>query len=304
MSVLMQVTGLYRYYAQHCVINNVSFNLKKGQVLGFLGVNGAGKTTTLKMLSGNLVPSAGEIKINGINLRQHPLQAKRVLGYLPEIPPLYQDLTVDEFLNYVAKLHRIPKALIQTALCNTKERCGLMAVSKQLIVHLSKGYQQRVGIAQAILHKPEVIILDEPTVGLDPIQIKATLNLIKTLGVEHGIILSTHILSAVQESCSDVQIIHQGKLVLKKTVAELNQQINHSRLKLTTRKAIDLSQLKSITAITQVESFAINEYIIHYKRHDNPIERLTELIIAHGWGLEEIAPLKGSLEDIFFTLTV
>ncbi len=222
MTLLVEAKQLYRYYGKHCAVQNVSFSLKKGQVLGFLGANGAGKTTTMSMLSGNLAPSNGEIIINGIDLLDNPVAAKQYIGYLPDQPPLYKDLSVSEFLRYCAQLHRVPDAEITPAVNLVQERCGLTEVAQRLIGNLSKGYQQRVGIAQAILHNPPVIVLDEPTVGLDPIQIKEIRSLIKELGVDHGVILSTHILSEVQETCTDVQIIHQGQLVLSSSVAELD----------------------------------------------------------------------------------
>ena len=221
MSLLIEAKQLYRYYGEHCAVDNVSFSLRKGQVLGFLGTNGAGKTTTMSMLCGNLAPSSGEISINGIDLLDNPVAAKQFIGYLPDQPPLYKDLTVTEFLRYVAQLHRVPSAEISNAVAVAQQRCGLVEVADRLCGNLSKGYQQRVGIAQAILHNPPVIVLDEPTVGLDPIQIKEIRSLIKELGVNHGVILSTHILSEVQETCTDVQIIHQGKLVLSQSMAEL-----------------------------------------------------------------------------------
>ena len=221
MSILVEAKQLYRYYGHHCAVQNVSFSLKKGQVLGFLGANGAGKTTTMSMLCGNLAPSSGEIVINGVDLLDNPVAAKQHIGYLPDQPPLYKELTVTEFLHYCAQLHRVPKTEINQAVTIAQNRCGLNEVTQRLIGNLSKGYQQRVGIAQAILHNPPVIVLDEPTVGLDPIQIKEIRSLIKELGVNHAIILSTHILSEVQETCTDVQIIHQGRLVLSQSIAEL-----------------------------------------------------------------------------------
>ncbi|NOQ35360.1 MAG: ATP-binding cassette domain-containing protein [Methylococcaceae bacterium] len=303
MSELVKATGLYRYYGKHCAVKDLSFSLNKGEVLGFLGANGAGKTTTMQMLCGNLAPSAGEIYINGFDLLKKPQQAKLALGYLPDTPPLYKDLSVDEFLHYCAQLHRVSKPQIQKVVKSAVERCGLYDVSNRLIVNLSKGYQQRVGIAQAILHNPEVIILDEPTVGLDPIQIKEIRSLIKELGTEHGIILSTHILPEVQESCSHVQIIHQGELVLKETVAGLNQQMGSSRIQLTTRKAVDINKLNAIDAVTNIETQVEGQYLIHHQSTANPLEALTEIVIAHGWGLEEISPVKRSLEDVFINLT-
>jgi ABC-2 type transport system ATP-binding protein len=221
MSNLVEVKQLYRYYGQHCAVKNINFSLKKGQILGFLGVNGAGKTTTMQMLCGNLAPSSGEILINGVDLLANPVKAKQSIGYLPDQPPLYKELTVTEFLRYCAELHRIPKAEINDAVLSVQKRCGLTEVAPRLIANLSKGYQQRVGIAQAILHNPPLIVLDEPTVGLDPVQIKEIRTLIKELAAEHGVILSTHILSEVEETCTDVQMIHQGELVLNKSLAEL-----------------------------------------------------------------------------------
>lgn len=239
MNTLIQVEQLYRYYGDHLAVNNVSFTLEKGEILGFLGPNGAGKSSTMQMICGNLAPSSGQIRINGIDILDNPKEAKAELGYLPENPPVYRDLTVDEYLHYCAGLHRVAKDKTKAALDNAKERCGLTDVGDRLIGNLSKGYQQRVGIAQAILHSPAVIILDEPTVGLDPIQIREIRQLIRDLGREHGIILSTHILPEVQESCSRVQIIHRGELVLNDTIQGLEQRMGASSLMIATRQAAD-----------------------------------------------------------------
>jgi ABC-2 type transport system ATP-binding protein len=194
MPSLISVNNLVRYYGNHCAVDNISFELAVGDILGFLGPNGAGKSTTMQMLSGNLAPSEGGISINGIDLLDNPKAAKAAIGYLPETPPIYKEMTVDEYLNYCAKLHRISSDAITDAVALAKTRCGLTETGQRLIANLSKGYQQRVGIAQAILHSPEVIILDEPTVGLDPNQIREIRALIAELGKEHGIILCTHIL--------------------------------------------------------------------------------------------------------------
>ena len=179
---LVQVEDLYRDYGSRCAVNKLSFELGRGEILGLLGPNGAGKTSTLQMLSGNLAPSAGRIRIAGVDLLDEPLAAKAAIGYLPEQPPLYTDLSVDEYLLYAAALHRLPKAGRRKAVDAARERCGLKDVGRRIIGNLSKGYQQRVGIAQAILHVPAVVILDEPTVGLDPIQIREIRELIRELG--------------------------------------------------------------------------------------------------------------------------
>jgi len=301
--LLIEAKNLSRYYDQHCAVNDVSFSLAKGEVLGFLGPNGAGKTTTMQMLCGNLAPSAGEIEINGFDLLDQPKLAKQCLGYLPDTPPLYKELTVDEFLAYCGRLHGLSFREISPAVNLAKERCGLSDVASRLITNLSKGYQQRVGIAQAILHNPEIIILDEPTVGLDPIQIREIRSLIKQLGSEHGIILSTHILSEVQESCSHVQIINQGKLILKETISGLNQRMNTSTIKVVTCSAIDLTAFANISSISQIENTSDTSYLIHHGNDNNPIEEIAEIIINSGYGLLELTPIKKTMEDIFISLT-
>lgn len=303
MTALIETEHLTRYYGQHCAVNDVSFTLAKGEVLGFLGANGAGKTTTMQMLCGNLAPSAGQIKINGFDLLDQPKAAKMSLGYLPDTPPLYKELTVQEFLLYCARLHGIAKDSITDAIKRTQERCGLTDVADRLIANLSKGFQQRVGIAQAILHNPEVIVLDEPTVGLDPIQIREIRTLIRELGQDHGIILSTHILTEVQESCSHVQIIDQGQLILNETIAGLNRQMDTGTLQVTTRLAPDIDSLLTIPGVISIETIAENRIKIHHSVTANPAEQIAEQIIAAGWGLQELTPVKRSMEDIFISLT-
>jgi len=303
MTPLIEADHLTRYYGSHCAVNDVSFTLAKGEVLGFLGANGAGKTTTMQMLCGNLAPSAGQIKINGFDLLDQPKAAKLNLGYLPDTPPLYKDLTVQEFLHYCAQLHGIDKHAITDAITRAKERCGLTDVADRLIANLSKGFQQRVGIAQAILHNPEVIVLDEPTVGLDPIQIREIRTLIRELGQDHGVILSTHILTEVQESCTHVQIIDQGQLILHETTAGLNRQMDTGTLQVATRLAPDINSLLTIPGISSIDSMAENRIKIHHSLTANPAEQIAEHIIAAGWGLQELTPVKRSMEDIFISLT-
>ncbi|MDD5461876.1 MAG: ABC transporter ATP-binding protein [Methylococcales bacterium] len=303
MQDLVTVQNLYRYYGEHCAVNDVSFTLAKGQVLGFLGPNGAGKTTTMQMLCGNLAPSSGEIKINGFDLMDQPDKAKRSLGYLPDTPPLYKSLNVQEFLHYCAQLHGVAKNSISYAIDKAKERCGLTEVSHRLIANLSKGFQQRVGIAQAILHNPEVIILDEPTVGLDPIQVREIRTLIRELGQDHGVILSTHILGEVQESCSHVQIIHQGQLILSESIFGLNQSMNTGILQVTTRLAPDATVLLAIPGVISIETISQNQIRIHHFIAESPGKQIAETIIAAGWELQELTPVKRSMEDLFIALT-
>lgn len=223
-ALTLSAQNLCRNYGHHTAVQNVSVELRRGEVLGLLGPNGAGKTTTMRMLTGNLAPSAGSIEICGIDLLDKPREAKLHLGFLPEIPPLYHDMTVDEYLLLAARLHRINKHTLQSVLDNVKQRCGLEVQGRYVIGTLSKGFQQRVGIAQAIIHSPDVIILDEPTVGLDPNQMREIRSLIRDLGVSSSVILSTHILSEVESVCDRVQIMHKGSVVFDQTMAELQQQ--------------------------------------------------------------------------------
>jgi len=215
--------NLSRNFGPYPAVKEINLELKHGEVLGFLGPNGAGKTTTMRMLTGNLAPSNGSVEICGIDLLDKPNDAKTHMGYLPEIPPLYQELTVNEYLRLAAKLHRVNNDKIYSALDEVKLQCGLKNIGNSLISSLSKGYQQRVGIAQAIIHDPDVIILDEPTVGLDPNQMREILSLIRNLGTRRSVILSTHILSEVASICDRVLIMHQGQMVLNDSLSRLKE---------------------------------------------------------------------------------
>lgn len=207
---LISVEGLSRYYDDYCAVHEISFDVSRGEVLGFLGPNGAGKSSTMKMICGVLAISDGAVTIAGNDVTNNPGEAKQHIGFLPETPPLYHDLSVDEYLLYCARLRRVANSENRNALDNCKERCGLRNSGKRLIGNLSKGYQQRVGIAQAIIHSPAVVILDEPTSGLDPNQIIEIRQLINELGHDHSVLLSTHILSEVQSTCNRVLIINKG----------------------------------------------------------------------------------------------
>ncbi len=299
---LVQATGLYRYYSQTCAVSDVSFDLARGDVLGFLGPNGAGKSSTMQMLTGNLAPSAGSISILGIDLLDQPRRAKCEIGYLPEQPPVYRELTVDEYLAYCARLNRIERGRRQAAINTAKERCGLGEVSRRLIGNLSKGYQQRVGIAQAIIHTPAVVILDEPTVGLDPIQIREIRTLIRELGQDHGIILSTHILPEVQATCNRVQIINRGKLVFSDSVRNLEKRMDATALLVAFRTPPSHDELSQVTGVSGVEALEDGRLRIHFAGH-NPAAALVEKSVAAGWGLEELTPQRSTLEQIFIELT-
>ncbi|MGH8292692.1 MAG: ABC transporter ATP-binding protein [Gammaproteobacteria bacterium] len=301
--LLVKVENLYRYYDNRRAVENLNFELHTGEILGFLGPNGAGKTTTMHMLTGNLAPSAGRILINGVDLLDEPKRAKSAIGYLPEQPPLYPDFTVDEYLDYCARLNRVPRAQVPAARTSAKERCGLKDMGARLIGNLSKGFRQRVGIAQAIIHTPRVVILDEPTVGLDPIQIREIRALITELGREHGVILSTHILPEVQSVCSRVQIIHQGRLVFNDTLAGLATRMQATSLRLVCRQTPDVAAIKALPGVTGAEALDSRQLRILFRGEASPAEAVAAEALRRGWGLLELTPERKSLEQIFVELT-
>ncbi len=296
-------SGLSRRFGSHAAVDNVDLHLNRGEIPGFLGPNGAGKTTTMQMLTGNLAPTTGAIRICGVDLLESPVAAKAHIGYLPEVPPLYRDLNVGEYLDLVARLHRVPKAQRAPAVKRAGERCGLADVSRKLIGSLSKGYQQRVGIAQAIVHEPDVIILDEPTVGLDPNQIRDIRALIRELGRAHSVILSTHILPEVEAICDRVQIMHHGKMVYADTIAELKQLHNGRTLLVGLQQPPALDELAAIAGVAQVEAMADNQFRVRVAPDADPTARIVALAAQKNWGLRQIGPAQTSLEDVFVGLT-
>jgi ABC-2 type transport system ATP-binding protein len=302
-NITVEALELTRLYGGREAVSNVSFNLTKGQVLGFLGPNGAGKSTTMKMLTGNLAPSAGSVKICGIDMIENPKEAKALIGYLPEMRPLYKEFTVDEYLTIAARLHRVASGNIKKAVENAKERCGLTHMSKRLIENLSNGYQQRVGIAQAIIHNPMVVILDEPTVGLDPIQIRDIRALIREIGTDHSVILSTHILPEVEMVCDHVQIIDKGKLVFNGGIDVLKKQRIGNKLLIGFSKAPKVAELLKIDGVTEAETLDNGMLRVRFADNATPHELIVQAAVKNGWGLYQIAPDQTSLEDVFMQLT-
>jgi ABC-2 type transport system ATP-binding protein len=299
----VEAIELTRLYGGREAVSNVNFTLSKGEVLGFLGPNGAGKSTTMKMLTGNLAPSHGSVKICGIDMIENPKEAKALIGYLPEMRPLYKELTVDEYLTMAARLHRVSAKHIKKAVENAKERCGLTHMSKRLIENLSNGYQQRVGIAQAIIHSPMVVILDEPTVGLDPIQIRDIRTLIREVGTDHSVIISTHILPEVEMVCDHVQIIDKGKLVFNGSIDVLKRQRIGNKLLIGLRNPPAIEEILRISGVSEAESLANGLIRVRYAENAEPAEAIVQAAVQQGWGLHQIAPDQTSLEDVFMQLT-
>ena len=299
----VEAIELTRLYGGREAVSNVSFTLSKGEVLGFLGPNGAGKSTTMKMLTGNLAPSNGSVKICGIDMMENPKEAKALIGYLPEMRPLYKELTVDEYLIVAARLHRVSSGNIKKAVEIAKERCGLSHMSKRLIENLSNGYQQRVGIAQAIIHNPMVVILDEPTVGLDPIQIRDIRALIRELGSDYSVIISTHILPEVEMVCDHVQIIDKGKLVFNGAIDVLKKQRVGNKLLIGMHNPPSPDAMLKIPGITEAEVVAGGLMRVRFAEDATPAEAIVEAAVKNNWGLHQIAPDQTSLEDVFMQLT-
>lgn len=303
---MVQAENLSRRYGETLVVNQVSFVLNKGEVLGFLGPNGAGKSTCMQMITGNLAPTTGQITIHGHDLIDKPIQAKSHIGYLPENPPVYRELTVDEYLIYCARLHRVPGADIKSALDETKQHCGLEDVGHRLIGNLSKGFQQRVGIAQAIIHRPPVVILDEPTVGLDPIQIREIRSLIKSIGKDRSVILSTHILPEVQVTCDRVQIIRRGELIFNATIDELNHRGQGKSLTVAFRSPPKPQTLRNLSGVDQISSVDPHRFYLQFDQQsaaDSFAQKLVEQSVSSQWGLFELIPDNTSLEETFVELT-
>jgi len=299
---LIQVEHLYRDYGNLHALADVNLTLNRGEVLGFLGPNGAGKSTTMQIISGNLAPSSGSVRINGFDILDEPRQAKAALGFLPEQPPLYLELTVIEYLEYCAKLNRIPRADIAKAISRACERCGLGDVQKRLIANLSKGYQQRVGIAQAIIHTPEVVILDEPTVGLDPIQIREIRSLIRELGSDHSVILSTHILPEVQSTCDRVIIINQGKIALEDSLAGLDSRLRKNIITVSLSNPPEIQILTNLDGVDTVEQLSEGRYQLHCSNEFSPAD-FAGSAVNNNWQLNELTPQTGSLEQMFIDIT-
>jgi ABC-2 type transport system ATP-binding protein len=306
---LIEVKDLTRYYGEKRAIHNVSFDVKKGEILGLLGPNAAGKTTTMKILTCFMPPTSGEAKVSGFDIWEQPMEIKKLIGYLPENPPLYGDLNVLEYLNFVAKIKGIPVDKRDSVISTAVEKSALGDVQKQVIGSLSKGFKQRVGLGQALLNDPQILILDEPTVGLDPRQIIEIRELIKNLGGEHTVILSTHILPEVEMTCGRVVIINEGEVVAEDSPENLT-----SRLKGSVRTVVEVegdeknidSVLSGFGEIQKIDKKKVsrNNHLRFILETTSDIRKdLAHALVNKGLGLYELRTEAYSLEEIFLHLT-
>lgn len=304
---MIQVKDLTKDYGPRRAINKLNFSVAKGDVVGFLGPNGAGKSTTMKIITGFMAPSHGSASVAGFDVFEQPLEVKKRIGYLPETPPVYADMYVRDYLRYVAALKQVPKDKIEKFVDAAIEKTNLGEVQKRLIHHLSKGFKQRVGIAQAVVSDPEVLILDEPTVGLDPKQVAEIRDLIKALKGQHTIILSTHILPEVEATCEKVIIINKGVIVAEDSIHNLaTMEKGQSRLHVRLRKEVgDLKTvLEDIRQVISVHAGASNkEWNIDVQGGEEVVDSISSRLVTNGYGLVELSPTKLDLEDVFLKLT-
>lgn len=303
MTSIVKVENLFHRYAAQWAVHDLSFTVKERGVLGLLGANGAGKSTTMNIICGVLNQTAGSVEIAGIDLRRDPVAAKQHLGFLPQKPPLNPDMTVDEYLTFCANLRRMRGPGVRSAVQAAKERCGIDHFSHRLLRNLSGGYQQRVGIAQAIVHNPQVVVFDEPTNGLDPIQIVEIRRLLREIAQDRAVILSTHILPEVQLSCDDIVMINQGRLVFSGTIDQFDNYIAPNSLVAAFGAPPAVEVLAALEAVERVERLTERRFRLFFSSPDGIVERIVRIAVERGWDLQEVALEKGSLDEVFAQLS-
>ena len=312
---MINVKELTKRYARTTAVDHITFEVARGQIVGFLGPNGAGKTTTMRMLTCFLPPTAGSATVAGFDVLEKPLEVKKRIGYLPEAPPLYPEMDTTEYLNFVGKLKGLSGAELDQRVAYVCERCAITDVKHKLLGRLSKGYRQRVGLAQAIIHNPDVLVLDEPTAGLDPKQINETRDLIKSLAGSHTIILSTHILPEVEQTCEQVIIINKGKLVATDSVRNLQARargVESVVLEVGGRNVnleppVVQSKLERVSGVSRVicKQQVDSRVVFEVESDKGKLMRgdLARAVVESGWDLNELRPAAMSLEEIFLQLT-
>jgi len=299
MNSIVKIAGLSHRYNTSWAIQDINIEIQQHGIVGLLGSNGAGKSTTMNILCGVLTPTQGEVFINDISLKQEPERAKQEIGFLPQVLPLYMDLTVDEYLRYCAGIRSIEKSRIPAAMKEVKQRCGLTDISQRLIRNLSGGYRQRVGIAQAIIHQPAIVVLDEPTNGLDPNQIVEVRSLIKDIAKERVVLLSTHILSEVHLLCRDIFMIESGRIVFADTMDAFDNYLAAHSLLATMETPPPAETLLQIEGVVRAEAISDRQLRIYFNGDRAVAERIVLASAERGWRLSEISMEKRSLDETF-----
>ena len=300
---IVKVEHLSHRYSIQWAIRDINIEITRNGIYGLLGSNGAGKSTTMNIICGVLKQTEGDVYIKGINLRENPVEAKKHLGFLPQKPPLHMDLTVEEYLVHCANMRLIPTHEVQGAVKDVMGRCGISHFSQRLIRNLSGGYQQRLGIAQAIIHNPDFVVLDEPTNGLDPNQIVEIRELIREIAVDRTVILSTHILSEVQATCDYIRMIEEGQVVFSGTMDEFDNYIVPNTLFVSLIAAPPVEMIREIPGVVAVEELGGSKFRIQFSDALEATERLVETSVTKGWRLVEIRQEKSSLDEIFAELS-
>lgn len=303
MSSILKIDRLSHRYGTAWAIRDINMEISQTGVVGLLGSNGAGKSTTMNIMCGVLNQTEGHVYINGIDVREHPQEAKKCIGFLPQNPPVYTDLTVDEFLTYAAELRQIENRNVKKAVAEAKERCGIAHFSSRLIKNLSGGYRQRVGIAQAIIHKPQLVVMDEPTNGLDPNQLIEVRKLIREIAKEHTVLLSSHVLSEIHLLCREVVMIEGGRMIFSDTMDAFNNYVQPHSVLLRMENPPPVSALNEISGVTQVELLSDRQFRVYFDGDPDITERLILSSVHNGWRLQEISLDKSLLDDIFKQLS-
>jgi ABC-2 type transport system ATP-binding protein len=308
-NVMIQAEGLTHYYGPQPAIQDVNFDVNKGEILGFLGPNGAGKTTTMRILTGFMPPTQGKVTLDGFDVVEQSLEVRRRVGYLPETVPLYTEMTVTNYLKYMGTLRGMNSSQLKKRIPEVIDVCRLGDYRKTIIGKLSKGYRQRVGISQAILHEPEVLVMDEPTIGIDPIQVVETRRLIQELGKQQTVVLSSHILPEVSMICERVLIIHQGRIVAEDTpdnLAQRLQGVDQLELEVAGPRAEVLGALRKVKGVTEVTHRRQQDrdvYVVQAQHGQDLRDEISQAIFSNGWRLRSMQLVGMSLEEIFLRLT-
>ncbi|MEI3802819.1 ABC-2 type transport system ATP-binding protein [Chitinophaga ginsengisegetis] len=304
MTSILRTENLSHRYNSTWAIRDINIEVEQSGIVGLLGSNGAGKSTTMNIICGVLNQTEGSVYINGIDLRKYPEAAKKEIGFLPQNPPLYTDLTIDEYLTYCAQLRLMDTGKIKPAVEEAKERCGITHFSSRLIKNLSGGYRQRVGIAQAIIHKPKLVVMDEPTNGLDPNQLIEARKLIREIAIDHSVLLSSHILSEINLLCKEIIMIEAGRMVFSDSMDAFNNYVQSKIMLLRMENPPPKSDLLRIQGVTQVEFLTNKQARVYFDgSHEDISERLITASVEQGWKLKEIALDKGLLDDVFKQLS-